>query len=872
MTKSAKAPETPLMKQYNAIKAKYPGALLLFRVGDFYETFGEDAVKASKVLEIVLTKRSNGAASEMELAGFPHHSLDAYLPRLVRAGFRVAICDQLEDPKTVKGIVKRGVTELVTPGLSLNDNVLEQNKNNFLAAVHFGPQHCGLAFLDLSTGEFMVTEGNELYIDKLIQGFNPSEIIYCKSHRDRFLDKYESNYHGFGLEEWIFQLPFTYERLIHHFNTANLKGFGIEDFKEGIIAAGAILYYLEETEHRETSHIGNLSRIDEQQFVWMDKFTIRNLELIAPTQPDGKSLIEVLDQTKTPMGARLLRKWLVLPLKDQKTIERRLDTVEGFIENDELLELLLDHLSKIGDLERLVSKVATRRINPREMNQLKSGLKHIHPIREELKKTKEKIYDAYTEQLNDCNSLLEKIASTLKDEVPLNSTQGNLIKEGVDEKLDEFRAIAYSGKDYLKGIQQRETERTGITSLKIAYNKVFGYYLEVTNAHKDKVPQDWIRKQTLVNAERYITEELKVYEEKILKAEDEIFEIESQLYQELISYALEYIDTIQQNARIVATIDCLASFSFLAGKYEYVKPNISKDFMIDIKEGRHPVIEQNLAAEESYIPNDIYLDNESQQVIIITGPNMAGKSALLRQTALITLMAQIGSFVPAGYAKIGLVDKIFTRVGASDNLSRGESTFMVEMTETASILNNLSDRSLILMDEIGRGTSTYDGISIAWSIVEFIHNHPQHKAKTLFATHYHELNELTNTLPRVKNFNVSVKELEDKVIFLRKLVPGGSEHSFGIHVAQMAGMPNQIVIRSNEILKNLEKEKLSEKDKEKLVEMPGSRMQLNLFESDPKFEKLMKLLSEVDINTISPVEALLKMNEMKELLKGKHPK
>lgn len=870
MTKSAKGKETPLMKQYNAIKAKYPGALLLFRVGDFYETFGEDAVKASKVLEIVLTKRSNGAASEMELAGFPHHSLDAYLPRLVRAGFRVAICDQLEDPKTVKGIVKRGVTELVTPGLSLNDNVLEQNKNNFLAAIHYGQQDCGLAFLDLSTGEFMVTQGNELYIDKLIQGFNPSEIIYCKSHRDEFLDKYEANYHGFGLEDWIFQLPFTYERLIHHFKTSNLKGFGIEELKDGIVAAGAILYYLEETEHRETSHIGHLSRIDEQQFVWMDKFTIRNLELINPSQPDGKSLIEILDHTKTPMGSRLLRKWLVLPLKDQKTIERRLDTVEGFLGNEDLLDLLLNHLSKIGDLERLVSKVATRRINPREMNQLKSGLKHIQPMREELRNSKEKIYEAYVEQLNDCHSLLEKIESTLKDEVPLNSSQGNLIKEGIDEKLDDLRSIAYSGKDYLKGIQERETKRTGISSLKIAYNKVFGYYLEVTNAHKDKVPQDWIRKQTLVNAERYITEELKVYEEKILKAEDQIFEIESLLYQELISYAQEYIETIQQNARIVATIDCLTSFAALAGRHQYVKPTISKDYMIDIKEGRHPVIEQNLAAEESYIPNDIYLDNESQQVIVITGPNMAGKSALLRQTALITLMAQIGSFVPAGYAKIGLVDKIFTRVGASDNLSRGESTFMVEMTETASILNNLSDRSLILMDEIGRGTSTYDGISIAWSIVEFIHNHPQFRAKTLFATHYHELNELTNTLPRVKNFNVSVKELEDKVIFLRKLVPGGSEHSFGIHVAQMAGMPNQIVIRSNEILKNLEKEKLSEKDKEKLVEMPSSRVQLNLFESDPKFEKLMKMLSDVDINTISPVEALLKINEMKELLKGKN--
>ncbi|XOV92607.1 MAG: DNA mismatch repair protein MutS [Bacteroidota bacterium] len=870
MTKSGKVSETPLMKQYNAIKARYPGALLLFRVGDFYETFGEDAIRASKVLEIVLTKRSNGAASEMELAGFPHHSLDAYLPRLVRAGFRVAICDQLEDPKSVKGIVKRGVTELVTPGLSLHDNVLEQNKNNFLAAIHFGQQHCGLAFLDLSTGEFMVTQGNELYIDKLIQGFNPSEIIYCKTERNKFQEKYEANYHGFGLEEWIFQHPFTYERLIHHFNTTNLKGFGIEELKEGTIAAGAILYYLEETEHRQTGHIGQLSRIDEQQFVWMDKFTIRNLELLSPSQPDGKALIEVLDQTKTPMGARLLRKWLVLPLKDQKAVERRLDTVEGFLENEELLDFLLDHLSKIGDLERLISKVATRRINPREMNQLKNGLKHVQPIREELVKTTNNTYNTYTEQLNDCHLLLEQIESVLKDEVPLNSSQGNMIKEGVDTKLDDLRAIAYSGKDYLKGIQEREIERTGITSLKIAYNKVFGYYLEVTNSHKDKVPQDWIRKQTLVNAERYITEELKVYEEKILKAEDQIFEIESQLYQELISNALEYIDTIQQNAKILATIDCLSSFAYLAGKHNYVKPSISAGYHLDIKKGRHPVIEQNLPADTSYIPNDIFLDNDSQQIIVITGPNMAGKSALLRQSALITLMAQIGSFVPAGYAKIGLVDKIFTRVGASDNLSKGESTFMVEMTETASILNNLSDRSLILMDEIGRGTSTYDGISIAWSIVEYMHNHPHYKAKTLFATHYHELNELTNTLPRVKNFNVSVKELEDKVIFLRKLEPGGSEHSFGIHVAQMAGMPNQIVIRANEILKNLEKEKLSEQDKEKLAQIPSTRVQLNLFESDPKFEKVMKMLSGIDVNTISPVEALLKINEMKEILKGKN--
>ena len=869
MAKSAKASETPLMKQYNAIKAKYPGALLLFRVGDFYETFGEDAVRASKVLDIVLTKRANGSASHIELAGFPHHSLDAYLPRLVRAGHRVAICDQLEDPKSVKGIVKRGVTELVTPGLSLNDNVLEQNRNNFLAAVHFGDKACGLAFLDLSTGEFMVTQGNELYLDKLIQGFNPSEVIYCKTAKEKYRSKYESGHHGFALEEWIFQHQFAYEKLIHHFNTTNLKGFGVEELQEGVIAAGAILYYLEETEHREVGHIGHLSRIDEQQFVWMDKFTIRNLELISPSQPDGTSLIDVLDQTKTPMGARLLRKWLVLPLKDKEAIERRLDTVEVFVEDDDTQDFLTDTLSKIGDLERLVSKVATLRINPREMNQLKKGLSHVAPIKEQLKALEKKTFAPYIDQLNDCKTLLEKIEAQLKEEVPLNANQGNMINDGVNDELDELRSIAFSGKDFLKGIQTREMEKTGITSLKIAYNKVFGYYLEVTNAHKDKVPDEWIRKQTLVNAERYITEELKVYEEKILKAEDRIFEIEAALYQELVSFASEYIETIQQNARILATLDCLSCFAGLAQRNNYTKPTISKEYLIDIKEGRHPVIEQNLAAEESYIPNDIFLDNESQQVIVITGPNMAGKSALLRQTALITIMAQIGSFVPAGYAKVGLLDKVFTRVGASDNLSRGESTFMVEMTETASILNNLSDRSLILMDEIGRGTSTYDGISIAWSIVEFIHNHSQFKAKTLFATHYHELNELTKDLSRVKNYNVSVKELEDKVIFLRKLEPGGSEHSFGIHVAQMAGMPNQIVIRANEILKHLEKEKLSDQEKEKLAEVPSSQFQLNLFEGDPKFEKVMKLLSDVDVNTISPVEALLKINEMKEILKGK---
>lgn len=867
MTKSKDGSETPLMKQYNAIKAKYPGALLLFRVGDFYETFGEDAVRASKVLDIVLTKRANGSASHIELAGFPHHSLDSYLPRLVRAGNRVAICDQLEDPKSVKGIVKRGVTELVTPGLSLNDNVLEQKRNNFLAAIYFDEKASGVAFLDLSTGEFLVAQGTDNYIEKLIQGFQPSEIIYSKASRSKFDKAFGSNYNNFHLDDWIFSLEYGYEKLIRHFNTSNLKGYGVEEMKSAIVAAGAVLFYLEETEHKETRHIGHLSRIDEQQYVWLDKFTIRNLELLQPSQGDGTSLIDVLDNTQTPMGSRLLRKWVVLPLKNREQIERRLNTVEALMSEEDLHQEVTSHLKQIGDLERLISKVATARINPREMVQLKRSLSQIPAIREQLKKSTNPVFKQYLDQLNECEGLLTNIEESIKDDAPINVSLGNIIKDGVHAELDELRGLAFSGKDFLKGIQEREIERTGISSLKIAYNKVFGYYLEVTNAHKDKVPQEWIRKQTLVNAERYITEELKIYEEKILKAEDQIFAIEQKLYLELVSFATEYIELIQQNARVIASLDCLASFALLARRNNYTKPTISDEFSLDIKAGRHPVIEQNMPPEEDYIPNDVFLDDQSQQIIIITGPNMAGKSALLRQTALIVLMAQMGSFVSAGYARVGLVDKVFTRVGASDNLSRGESTFMVEMTETASILNNLSNRSLVLMDEIGRGTSTYDGISIAWSIVEFLHNHPQHKAKTLFATHYHELNELTNDLPRVKNFNVAVKELENKVIFIRKLQPGGSEHSFGIHVAQLAGMPNQVVIRANTILKHLEADKLSENEKQKLQELPSSQFQLNLFESDPKFEKVMKLLRDIDINTISPVEALLKINEMKETLK-----
>ncbi|MEP5611465.1 MAG: DNA mismatch repair protein MutS [Cyclobacteriaceae bacterium] len=864
---STKGIETPLMKQYNAIKGKYPGALLLFRVGDFYETFGEDAVKASKTLDIVLTKRANGSASEMELAGFPHHSMDTYLPKLVRAGYRVAICDQLEDPKGVKGIVKRGVTELVTPGLSLNDNVLEQKKNNYLASLYKTKETCGIAFLDLSTGEFMVSSGSDEYVDKLIQGFQPSEIVYSKNSRDWFQEQYSDSYSSYALEDWIFSQDYGYEKLTNQFKVKNLKGYGIEDLSSGVIAAGAVLFYLDETEHRQTDHISSISRIDENKYVWLDRFTVRNLELVLSTQPDGVSLLDTLNATLTPMGGRMLRKWMVLPLKSKSEIDERLNIVDTLIENEELSDLTQDHLEQIGDLERLAGKVATSRINPRELLQLKKSLSNIQPISEAIKKVKP--FKRFHGALYPCTELIDRLEKEISDDAPLLLHLGNVVADGVDESLDELRKISSSGKGYLEDIRNREIERTGISSLKIAYNKVFGYYLEVSNTHKDKVPEEWIRKQTLVNAERYITEELKTYEEKILNAESQIQVIEQNLFNEVVAFAKTYIDGIQSNARIIAQIDCLSCFAHQATKHNYCKPSISEDKTLDIKEGRHPVIEGTLASGEDYIPNDIFLDNESQQVMIITGPNMAGKSALLRQVALITLMAQMGSFVPAGYAKIGLVDKVFTRVGASDNLSRGESTFMVEMTETASILNNLSDRSLVLMDEIGRGTSTYDGISIAWSIVEHLHNHPKFKAKTLFATHYHELNELAKDLPRVKNFNVSVKELENKVIFMRKLVEGGSEHSFGIHVAQMAGMPNEIVIRANDILKHLEKEKLADSDRDKLQDMPVEQFQMNLFEADPRFEKVLDILRNVDINATSPVEALLRLNEMKELLKNK---
>ncbi len=864
MAKAKASSETPLMKQYNAIKGKHPGALLLFRVGDFYETFGEDAVKASKILDIVLTKRANGAASHIELAGFPHHALDAYLPKLVRAGERVAICDQLEDPKSVKGIVKRGVTELVTPGLSLNDNVLDKSRNNYLASICFGERN-GIAFLDLSTGEFLTTEGSMDYVGKLIQSLSPSEIIYCKKTRKEYLQSFSDQYNSYELDEWVYTSDFGYEKLIKHFKTKNLKGFGIEEMEAAITAAGAILHYLDETQHKELSHISVIARLEEERYMWLDRFTIRNLELVSSSQLDGVPLIDVINNVVTPMGNRLLRKWLVLPLKEKSEIEQRLNAVESLFENDELLENLREQLKQLGDLERLVSKVATARINPKELLQLKTGLKFIAPIERLI--ANEEGLKKYKGRLHEPEVLIEQLENQLTDDPPMSMANGNVIREGVNKELDEFRKIAFSGKDYLLEIQKREMENTKIPSLKIAYNKVFGYYLEVTNAHKEKVPEQWIRKQTLVNAERYITEELKTYEEKIIKAESELSVIEARLYQELLVFARDFTEVIQQNASVLAELDCLCNYAYIAKRNNYTRPNISEEPIIDIKEGRHPVIEQLLETGDEYIPNDVFLDNESQQIVIVTGPNMAGKSALLRQTALIVLMAQTGSFVPAGYAKVGVTDKIFTRVGASDNLSRGESTFMVEMTETASILNNLSERSLVIMDEIGRGTSTYDGISIAWSIVEYLHNQEKHKARTLFATHYHELNELAKELPRVKNFNVAVKELNNKVIFLRKLEEGGSQHSFGIHVAQMAGMPNEIVIRANKILKHLEKEKLNSEE-DLISDIPKQTFQMNLFESDPRVARLMEILRGVDINTISPVEALLKLNELKDMLKG----
>ncbi len=894
MTNSKPGPnakQTPLNRQYNQIKAKYPGALLLFRVGDFYETFGEDAIRASKILGITLTKRNNGGANE-ELAGFPHHSLDTYLPKLVRAGERVAICDQLEDPATAKGIVRRGVTELVTPGVSFNDNVLDTRRNNYLAAIHFAKEdQFGISFLDISTGEFLAAQGDTAYIDKLLQSFSPAEVLYCKRNRKEFGEIFGGDkFHTYTLEDWAFTYDFAYNFLKQHFQTTSLKGFGIEGLPDGIIAAGVILHYLNETEHKDLQHIQRVTRLEEDRYVWLDRFTIRNLELVAAQQENGIPLIQVLDQTVTPMGARLLRKWLMLPLKDRALIDERLNLVEGFVTEPDLLDGMLANLRQIGDLERLVSKVAVRRINPRELLQLKRSLHHILPIKELLLTTlgaldqhttetdgqlvtllgmaPAKALKKYADQLNALTFLLDRLDTELRDDPPILATQGNIIKPGVNAELDSLTAIAYSGKDYLLQLQEREVQRTGISSLKVAYNKVFGYYLEVTNAHKNRVPDDWIRKQTLVNAERYITPELKEYEEKILNAEDQIFQIEARMYADLVLVAGEYVVAIQQNARVISVLDVLASFAKIAIKNKYVRPQINDGKALTIKDGRHPVVEQQLPPGEPYIPNDVYLDDETQQIIIVTGPNMAGKSALLRQVALIVLMAQAGSFVPASSAELGLVDKIFTRVGASDNLSRGESTFMVEMTETASILNNLSDRSLVLMDEIGRGTSTYDGVSIAWAITEYLHSSAC-RPKTLFATHYHELNDLAASHARIKNFNVAVKEVGNKVVFIRKLREGGSEHSFGIHVAQMAGMPGSIVSRAGQILTQLEASHSRDENSEAIRQAPQPERELALRiieQGDPKAEAIREKLRAIDVNRLTPIEALLKLNELLQLL------
>ena len=868
--------ETPLMKQYNYFKTKYPGALLLFRVGDFYETFGEDAIKTSRILDIVLTKRANGAASEIELAGFPHHALETYLPKLIRAGERVAICDQLEDPKFAKGIVKRGVTEVITPGTSFRDNTLEVKRNNYLCAIHIanpqGAGQAGIAFLDVTTGEFFTSQGDFSYIDKLLQSFNPAEVLFCKKEKNTFFSLFGDRYTTFGMDDWAFAYDFAYDKLTSHFQTANLKGFGIENLTDGITAAGAVLQYLISNEQRDFRQIAKISRLEADNYVWLDKFTIRNLELVFPQQEGGIPLIQVLDQTVTPMGGRLMKKWLVLPLKDKTLIDRRLEIVSFFAQYPEVAEKMLEHLSQTGDVERLISKVSARRINPRELQFLRKSLEHILPIKKMLSGSDflpVQYLQRLAEQLNACEKLVEKIKTELREDPPVLTNQGNMINSGVDTVLDEIRKVGEAGHDFLINLQQKEIQNTGISSLKVAFNKIHGYYLEVPNAHKAKVPTTWIRKQTLVGAERYITEELKEYEEKILTAEEKIYAIEARLFNDLMLTAGEYLQPIQQNAQVLAQLDCLMSFARAATKFKYTRPELTDSQVLDIKEGRHPVIERQMPAGEEYVPNDVFLDNEDQQIMIITGPNMAGKSALLRQTALICLMAQMGSFVPATSAKIGLIDKVFTRVGASDNLSKGESTFMVEMTETASILNNLSERSLVLMDEIGRGTSTYDGISIAWAIVEFLHNHPAFKAKTLFATHYHELNQLEEMLPRVKNFNVSVKEVGNKVIFMRKLKAGGSEHSFGIHVAQMAGMPQQVVLRSNEIMHFLEKEKVGKTSKKSLSALPQSNFQVSLFDTlDPAVEKVKDLLNKIDINTLSPIEALLKLNEVMVVMKG----
>ncbi len=856
------------MKQYNAIKAKYPDALLLFRVGDFYETFGDDAVKAANILGIVLTKRANGAASYVDLAGFPHHSLDTYLPKLVRAGQRVAICDQLEDPKLTKKIVKRGVTELVTPGVSYNDKVLENKENNFLASIHLLPKNSGISFLDVSTGEFYVTQGSHDYIDKLLQSFKPSEVIIQRSKRRQFTEQFSEKYYTNTFDDWVFTGDFSRETLLKHFNTASLKGFGVEDMENGNIAAGAALHYLAETHHDQIGHICKLSRIEEEKYVWLDKFTIRNLELLYSSNENAATLMDVIDQTISPMGSRMIRKWISLPLKIRKTIEERHAVVGYLISNPEITEILTQNIKAIGDLERLISKVAVGRVNPRELKQVMKGLYAVEKIKESCAISQSGPLKTIADQINPCQLIRDKIENELQEEPPAMVNKGNVISEGVSSELDELRKLLYSGKEYLEQIRKREIDATGIPSLKIAFNNVFGYYLEVTNVHKDKVPENWERRQTLVNSERYITEELKEYEQKILTAEEKILDIETRLYNDLVLSTAEYVKPIQLNASLVAQLDCLQSFAQTAITNNYVKPEIDDSYVLDIKKGRHAVIESQLPPGEKYIPNDVMLDTKKQQIIIITGPNMSGKSALLRQTALIVLLAQMGSYVPAESAKIGLIDKIFTRVGASDNISSGESTFMVEMNETASILNNISNRSLIILDEIGRGTSTYDGISIAWSIAEYLHEHPVFRPKVLFATHYHELNEMASSMKRIKNYHVSVKEINNKVIFLRKLVSGGTEHSFGIHVAKMAGMPTTVIENAKALLQSLEKthshDQLNKnlKSSSKKDDFQLSFIQLD----DPLLLQIKDDILNTDINTLTPVEALMKLNQIKNLL------
>lgn len=869
----AKVVETPLMKQYNQVKAKHPDAVLLFRVGDFYETFSDDAIRASEILGITLTRRANGAASYVELAGFPHHALDTYLPKLVRAGLRVAICEQLEDPKTAKGIVKRGITELVTPGVSYNETTLNFKENTFVAAVHFEKSRVGVAFLDISTGEFLTAEGSSEYVDKLLTSFSPKEVLYERGKTSLFEQSFGTHFLSFTLEDWVFVSDTANERLQKQFQTKNLKGFGVVDLPLGIIASGAILHYLEFTNHLQTAHITHLRRIEEERFVWLDRFTIRNLELYQAMHDGGKSLLDVLDKTLTPMGARMLKRWLAFPLKNKAAIEHRLSIVSCFFKDKDIQQVLYQQLSLIGDLERLVSKIAVGRINPRELVQLKIALTAVETIKNSSTLVDNEALVSIAERLQSCTRMRDKIEQTIASDAPMLLHKGGVIKQGIHPELDEYRRLAYSGKDYLLQIQQRESEATNIPSLKISYNNVFGYYIEVRNTHKDKVPSNWIRKQTLVSAERYITEELKEYEEKIVGAEEKIAQIEGQLFNELVVSLCDYISALQLNASLIAELDCLLSFANVSANNSYIPPVITETDVLSIKQGRHPVIEKQLPIGESYIANDVYLDTSTQQIMMITGPNMAGKSALLRQTALIVLMAQIGCFIPSESAEIGIVDKIFTRVGASDNISMGESTFMVEMSEASSILNNVSPKSLILFDELGRGTSTYDGISIAWAIVEYLHEYPQAKAKTLFATHYHELNEMEKTFSRIKNFNVAVKEMDNKIIFMRKLVPGGTEHSFGIHVAKMAGMPKSVVKRSNEILAQLEKDNRKTGQPQKHIDTVAHQregLQMSFFQlDDPVLIQIRDEIKNVDVNNLTPLQALNKLNEIKKIITGK---